>query len=914
MKKTLFLFLTLFAVVTLSAADLTGIKIYVNPGHGGHDPANDRNIVTIPFPAGNVNGFWESNSNLAKGLALREYLQNAGATVVISRTLNRDEDDRALSSIVAEANASNADAFLSIHSNAGGTTTNYSLMLYAGIDTNDTQQTYPTPTPYSNESRAVSTVIGNNLISNQLTVWTSSTPTIRGDKTFGRTAMGWDDGYGVLRGLTVPGLISEGAFHEYAPEAHRFLNADYCKLEAFHFYKSFCTYFNKNLPATGAVVGWVKSETEKINNPLFTYIGGSTDQWLPLNGATVQLLNTSGTVLKTYTVDNWYNGIFAFYDLTPGSYKLAFEATGYPSKNVDITVTAATVTYARTFLSNGVVTPDPVKIANIYASELAYKGNNTFKFTLNEDAESVTLRLYNTGWTVLETRELGALTKGVHELTNVFSTLTNGNWTWDVTAVAPAVTEPIRITNGTEPQLVFYSPRGIAIDKSFDSPFFGRIYITESLGGTSTELPLPSGGSARTTKDGVYILNATLQDITAQGANPYDGGINWKYGATPGASADGSPMRLTVAPDGKVYVNDLSNSHSGIWIMDPANPNNFTQLFDGTRDVNTGLVSYNSVPLHGSISHCYVTGLGAETTLYTFDDDYLSNGKKGNLLKYTIGTAIPYTTPPTVIYENDGNFYVSNTTANTLNNSLNSIGSDGRGGWWISNANNAVTETAATPALIHVKATGETDFNSFNDIAAADRIGINYRGGMAVSYTGDKVAIASTGSFTKVYTVTFGANDKPSLTLAHSIPANFGNTTGTNSDGMAFDRAGNLYVVTTARERLGVWSLPKADNRFTTAGLPFSVGIPDGIKEVKTGNLDDLVQVYPNPVASELTIAVQGVNVLGYSLYDVNGRIVRSGNGTDLRQRVSLDNLSAGVYILQVKTIEGIVVKRIIKK
>ena len=51
--------------------------------------------------------------------------------------------------------------------------------------------------------------------------------------------MGWSDGYGVLRGLTTPGVISEGCMHDYQPETYRLLNHDYRWMEAWHFYKTF---------------------------------------------------------------------------------------------------------------------------------------------------------------------------------------------------------------------------------------------------------------------------------------------------------------------------------------------------------------------------------------------------------------------------------------------------------------------------------------------------------------------------------------------------------------------------------------------------------------------------------------------------------------------------------------------------
>ena len=126
MKKLITLCLAL-AVTASQAGDLTGKRIYVNPGHGGYNTSNDRNVVTIPFAAGDTLGFFESSCNLTKGLELRRLLLQANATVMISRTQNRDQDDKALSEIAEEANAFGADAFVSLHSNGLGTNngTNY---------------------------------------------------------------------------------------------------------------------------------------------------------------------------------------------------------------------------------------------------------------------------------------------------------------------------------------------------------------------------------------------------------------------------------------------------------------------------------------------------------------------------------------------------------------------------------------------------------------------------------------------------------------------------------------------------------------------------------------------------------------------------------------------------------------------
>ena len=360
MKRLALLIVSILTIFTAQAIDLTGVKIYINPGHGGYD-SNDRSIWTIPVPEvwTSPDGYWESKSNLVKGLALKELLEAAGATVIISRTDNtsgiRDGEqfvgggDRDLSEIAEEANANNVDHFLSIHSNALNTTTNYLLLLYHGY--ND-QPTIAQSLPMVQSS-------GLSQINNPLTVWTSPTPMLRGDFTF----YGDNLGLGVLRPLTVPGFLSEGSFHDYPPETHRLMNNDFCRLEAIRFFQHFHNYFKRDMPTTGTIAGFVKSENELVdilNQPKFTYRPGSDDQWLPLNEATVKLLNADGSqVLQTYITDNWYNGIYAFYDLKPGNYKLSFSLEDYESKTVDVTVTASEITYSKAFLKNiNIIVPD----------------------------------------------------------------------------------------------------------------------------------------------------------------------------------------------------------------------------------------------------------------------------------------------------------------------------------------------------------------------------------------------------------------------------------------------------------------------------------------------------------------------------------------------------------------------------
>ncbi|MBO7545322.1 MAG: N-acetylmuramoyl-L-alanine amidase [Paludibacteraceae bacterium] len=394
---------------------LQGLKIYVNAGHGGHD-LNDRSCWTVPIPETWTNplGYWESNSNLVKALALRDLLEAAGATVIMSRTTNNSGsrdiqyynyqpgtpeynaimagDDRDLSAIAEEANANQVDHFLSIHSNAQNGRTNYLLLLYHGEDGHPTVPT----------SDIMAAASGNIQKLNALTVWITPGVHVRGDITFyGDKPTDPYPGLGVLRPLTVPGFLSEGSFHDYAPETHRLCNADYCKLEALRFFQHFHRYFNRTLPQTATISGWVKSGNEKVDvlgEKNFYYAPGTDDQWLPLNGSKVVLINDAGQRIDSVITDDWYNGIFAFYDLQPGTYQVEASHDQYSIVTQTVTVVAEDIACVKAFLMNTQLdTPD-------YEDPDQYPGSlplSKYDFTPDDDPRtgnvSITRAIYKNG-------------------------------------------------------------------------------------------------------------------------------------------------------------------------------------------------------------------------------------------------------------------------------------------------------------------------------------------------------------------------------------------------------------------------------------------------------------------------------------------------------------------------------------
>ena len=362
--------------------DLSGVIIYINPGHGGYD-SDDRNMVIYPYKSGDPNGFWESQSNLDKGLQLRDLLKEVNATTYMSRITNTTADDLPLSQIVREANECNADYMLSIHSNAG--VTNYILQLYAGLDPGDTY-TYASATPWSDRGREISTVIAKNQYTNEVNCWAANY-TVRGDKTFARVAMGWSNGYGVLRGLAVPGCISEGSMHDYMPETRRLMNMEYKWLEAWHFFKSFCEVFNGGNILTGNIAGSVHDSRNKDMNT-FVKIKGSKDELLTLDDAVITV--NPGNL--TYTTDNIVtNGVFVFKQLTPGTYNVNVACKDYYSQDYELIVKAGETTHLNAMLNKQRLTPPEVisHLPNVGEGELVEcSAKIIYEFNWDVDVES----------------------------------------------------------------------------------------------------------------------------------------------------------------------------------------------------------------------------------------------------------------------------------------------------------------------------------------------------------------------------------------------------------------------------------------------------------------------------------------------------------------------------------------------
>ncbi len=342
--------------------DLTGYRIFINPGHGGYD-SDDRHMLATDF--------WESEGNLVKGLYLRDLLSNMKAEVYMSRTTNNTGDDLPLSVISQMANERNVHFFLSIHSNGFDGKQNQPLMLFRGYDN---QPVYP-------DSKVMAQIIWQKVFEKG-NCWTSSNVWVKGDWSFYPE---WGtQGLGVLRGLTMPGVLSEGSFHDYVPEGWRLRNTDFLHHEAWALLRAFLEYQNVAPMQHGVIAGVIR---DPLISPTWYFKPGTRDEAMPLNGAKVTL--DPGN--RVYNVDNLNNGFYLFDSVPPGVYKLYFEGVqDYLRDTLTVTAVANRSILADiSLLFDTTMVPMLEGISPDLTDSIPFNQEFTFTFDLPMDRDSV---------------------------------------------------------------------------------------------------------------------------------------------------------------------------------------------------------------------------------------------------------------------------------------------------------------------------------------------------------------------------------------------------------------------------------------------------------------------------------------------------------------------------------------------
>lgn len=478
---------------------------------------------------------------------------------------------------------------------------------------------------------------------------------------------------------------------------------------------------------------------------------------------------------------------------------------------------------------------------NIYASGLKCSELNanrqiTISYFLNAPATTLEFQLINSKSTIVQTIAITSasnLTKGQHNnvVINLGDYLPTGEYSWAIKATNSTSNASITRVSGTDKRFSFYSPAGMVVDNSYNSPHFGRIYVSESRDNKISN----SSTVKRTTTQGIYIFGPDLTDVTSQEDIAYDGGVAWNedtnYENTIEQWVYGmyAPARLATDEEGLLYVCDNgapSKGTSGIWRMNPADPSADFEEVLATNKRGTIYTRANSIA---------VSGIGENRILYVIDN----NASHTPVLKqFPIGNTTEYSTAGTALITALG-------TMHSLNTLIRGIYND----FWIFQYRGQID---AYSSIRHYNSDLELDYqvNNSNNPSLLPASNPNRRGVGALSPDGKLLAVHAEQTI-RIFDVTYDANKVPSLANERTISG----VTGSNVDCIAFDVANNIYFASATREYFYAYALPKNTNTHTTpAPSTQTISIPA-----------------PNPTNVVPRIAVHNLNVkIDGSCYNFN--------------------------------------------
>ena len=323
MTRLLLIAAVLMAAVPTRAQEVTGLSdwsIFLDPGHSQNENVG-------------YSGYSEARKVLQVGLAMRDMLEERTDIGAVYMSRTNDQQSVSLSQRTAAANASGADYFHSIHSNAAGPTTNYAFVLWAQLSNGNE----PNP-PYAG-GRSMAEILGANFGEGM------RIPTPNGG------AYGECDFYGasscgsgvkgsrnyVQRNSLMPSTLSEAGFHTSTTQNPRNMNADWKVLEAQAMFWGILEY----------------NGLERTPDRIATGIISDAENEIPVNGATITIAGESYTtdtfesLFSQYASDPdlLHNGFYYLPMLPAGTHDVTVTAPGYRPASGTITMLEGEFTF-----------------------------------------------------------------------------------------------------------------------------------------------------------------------------------------------------------------------------------------------------------------------------------------------------------------------------------------------------------------------------------------------------------------------------------------------------------------------------------------------------------------------------------------------------------------------------------------
>jgi len=205
---------------------LLGKKIFLDPGHGGDDRSSiGPQKLTV-----------EADANLNVALALRDFLQEAGVEVVMSREIDKSVGLKERSYM---ADGSGAEIFISIHHNAPGsdseTWINYTSTYYHAKETDY---------EYEPSERDFAKYVQRDLAY----AMRNSGGLGSFDGTYSDYWIYPGAGFSVLRVIKIPSILVECGFFTNPHEERRLATDEFNKIQAWGIFRGIARYYSAGIP------------------------------------------------------------------------------------------------------------------------------------------------------------------------------------------------------------------------------------------------------------------------------------------------------------------------------------------------------------------------------------------------------------------------------------------------------------------------------------------------------------------------------------------------------------------------------------------------------------------------------------------------------------------------------------------
>lgn len=505
-------------------------------------------------------------------------------------------------------------------------------------------------------------------------------------------------------------------------------------------------------------------------------------------------------------------------DLAKPIEKVGFMAAAAAVNGADITLTLVTDSVLTNFTTKGVDQP-AVKGVYAYNLRVAQSGERyTFSFDANDEPTAAKL-VFTDAKTNAAVGEL-PLT-GVKAGHNSFDFATDqlpGQLQQELNWAVSLTGNRIASINRINPEVAstVYNRATVAIDKSTESDFFGRMYVGEA---NKKQLDVT----------GVYVCDANGARTNAA---PYKGGQKLM-----------GNYRMSVDATGKLYIAEFSDENPGVFIANPAQMDGkFEQFFVGQPDED-GLITNDGQSVGSSASMVLPTGSGSNAKLYVCLEDM-----KAAIGVYNIG-------------QPDGSVLTSWNKAPSLTlkvsgliNADDNLAAGPDGGLWVVQFRGAGNNTKGVPSLMYVDKDGKVTFNSGN-ADWVENLNGSRRSGFAVSDDGKTLVICDGSLALQFFNIAWNGST-PTLTKKYSYEG-----LGKEIYQMAFDPAGNLVC---AGKEVCILSIPTEHNQTLTPAkrsLTVKRQPTTGVEQPAAGKRVVSVRYY-NAAGLQSAQPFEGVNIV----------------------------------------------------